>query len=182
MCFFVFSLVAFLIWWRLRTGFGLLTAFVLLGSGSNFMNVAIYSAELSATAVAVWELGAIIWPLFFLWLYLFPNGRAVPRRLLWIFMPLLSLLLFWGKDTLNVCLQWRYSVNGRLPDTLHINPKILMTDHITQANHFRPGNMRMSRPYFGCEVRGRFANNFQQTLHDQLLLPILGKLSLGAVC
>lgn len=92
--FLVFSLVAFLVWQRVRTGFGLLTAYVLLGSGSNFMNVAIYSAELSVTAIAVWELGAIIWPLFFIWLYFFPNGRAVPRRLLWALGPLLALFTF----------------------------------------------------------------------------------------
>ncbi len=94
--FFVFSLIALLIWWRVRTGFGLLTAYVLLVGGSAYMNVAIYGAELSETAVAAWELGALIWPLFMLWLYIFPNGRAVPRRLFWVFAPLLGLfsLLF----------------------------------------------------------------------------------------
>ena len=94
--FFVFSLIALLIWWRVRTGFGLLTAYVLLVGGSAYMNVAIYGAELSQTAVAAWELGALIWPLFMIWLYIFPNGRAVPRRLMWVFVPLLGLfsLLF----------------------------------------------------------------------------------------
>jgi hypothetical protein len=94
--FFVFSLMALLIWWRVRTGFGLLTAYVLLVGGSAYMNVAIYGAALSETAVAAWELGALIWPLFMLWLYIFPNGRAVPRQLLWVFAPLLGLfsLLF----------------------------------------------------------------------------------------
>jgi hypothetical protein len=58
------------------------------------MNVAIYSAELSVTAIAVWELGAIIWPLFFIWLYFFPDGRAVPRRILWALGPLLALFAF----------------------------------------------------------------------------------------
>ena len=89
--FMVFSLVAMLIWWRVRTGFGLLTAFVLLLGGSSFMAGAIYGADLSATALRAWEIGAIVWPLFFLWLYLFPDGRAVPRRLLWILGPLLRL-------------------------------------------------------------------------------------------
>jgi len=94
--FFVFSLIALLIWWRVRTSFGLLTAYVLLLGGSAQMNVAIYSAELSETAVAALELGALIGPLFMLWLYVFPNGHAVPRRLLWVFAPLLGLfsLLF----------------------------------------------------------------------------------------
>ena len=91
--FMVFSLVAMLIWWRVRTGFGLLTAFVLLLGGSSFMAGAIYGADLSATALRAWEIGAIVWPLFFLWLYLFPDGRAVPRRLLWILGPLLGLFM-----------------------------------------------------------------------------------------
>ena len=94
--FLVFSLIALLIWWRVRTSFGLLTAYVLLLGGSAFMNMAIYGAALSQTAVIAWELGALIWPLFMLWLYIFPNGRAVPLRLLWVFAPLLGLfsLLF----------------------------------------------------------------------------------------
>ncbi|NJN53492.1 MAG: hypothetical protein HC804_01305 [Anaerolineae bacterium] len=92
--FLVFSIIALLIWWRVHTWFGLLTAYVLLLAGSAYMSMAIQSAELSETAVAIWELGALIWPLFFLWLYLFPNGRAVPRRLLWVFVPLLSLFSF----------------------------------------------------------------------------------------
>ena len=82
--FMVFSLVAMLIWWRVRTGFGLLTAFVLLLGGSSTMAGAIYGANRSTMALRAWEIGGIVWPLFFLWLYLFPNGRAVPRRLLWI--------------------------------------------------------------------------------------------------
>ena len=89
--FMVFSLVAMLIWWRVRTGFGLLTAFVLLLGGSSTMAGAIYGANLSTMALRAWEIGGIVWPLFFLWLYLFPNGRAVPRRLLWILGPLLWL-------------------------------------------------------------------------------------------
>ncbi len=96
LAFLVFSIVGLLIWRQVCTGFGLLTAYVLLLTGSNFMNNAIYSAELSATALSIWELGAIVWPIFLLWLFLFPNGRAVPRRLLWLFAPLLTLfgLLF----------------------------------------------------------------------------------------
>jgi hypothetical protein len=31
----------------------------------------------------------VIWPFFFLWLYLFPDGRAVPRRLIWLLGPAL---------------------------------------------------------------------------------------------
>ena len=91
--FLAFSLIALLIWWRVRTGFGLLTAFVLLVGGSASMRTTIHGAELSSLALTAWEVGAVIWPLFFLWLYLFPNGRAVPRRLLWILGPVLGLFM-----------------------------------------------------------------------------------------
>ncbi len=92
----VFTLVAWLVWWRVRTGFGLLTAYVLLLGGSAFMGTAIYGAELSAAAVTAWEVGGLVWPLFFAWLYLFPDGRPVPRRAVWVLGPLLGLfaLLF----------------------------------------------------------------------------------------
>ncbi len=88
--FLVFTLVAFLIWQRVRTGFGLLTAYILL-LGSASMDVAVSSAEHSAAALTVWQLGAIIWLLFFPWLYLFPNGRAVPRWILWVLGTLFGL-------------------------------------------------------------------------------------------
>lgn len=110
--FFVFSLVALLIWWRVHTGYGLLTAYVLLGAGSAFMSVAIYSAELSRTALTIWELGAVIWPFFFPWLYLFPNGRAVPRALLWVFVPLagsFAALFLLNIPNLILQVEWRYA-------------------------------------------------------------------------
>jgi hypothetical protein len=83
------SLIALIIWWRLPTGFGLLTAFTLLATGGETLNVAIYSAGLSETAELVWHISALGWPFYFLWLFLFPDGRAVPKRLLWLFGPLL---------------------------------------------------------------------------------------------
>ena len=91
--FLVFSLIGLLIWRRVPTGFGLLTAYVLLVGGSAAMNITIYSAELSPTAFAAWQFGSLIWPLFFLWLYLFPNGRAIPRRLRWMIGPVLAVFL-----------------------------------------------------------------------------------------
>jgi hypothetical protein len=90
--FLVFSLVAFFIWWRVRTGFGLLTSFVLLLGGSFYLSVANYSEGYSETAVFAWELRENVWVLFLLWVYLFPNGRAVPRRLLWAFALLFTAL------------------------------------------------------------------------------------------
>jgi hypothetical protein len=85
------TLLALLIWRRRRDGFGLLTAFVLLVTASESMTVAIYSAEISRVAQIIWEMGAFIWPVFLLWLYLFPDGRAVPRRLALLLGPLLAL-------------------------------------------------------------------------------------------
>ena len=87
----VFSLIAGLIWWRVRSGFGLLTAYVLLLGGSAAMGTAIYGAGLPYWVITLWGIGALVWPLFFLWLFLFPNGVAVPRALLWIILPVLGL-------------------------------------------------------------------------------------------
>lgn len=91
--FLVFSLVAVLIWWQARTWFGWLTAMVLVLGGSYAMGNAVYTAQLSLIALKIWGFGALIWPFFFLWIYLFPDGRMVPRRLFWFFAPLLALFL-----------------------------------------------------------------------------------------
>jgi hypothetical protein len=87
----VFTLVAALVWWRLRTWFGWLTAMVLLVGGSNVQNNVVRTAMIWPTAYFIWTVGAFIWPLLVLWLYLFPDGRPVPRRLLWIVGPLVAL-------------------------------------------------------------------------------------------
>ena len=87
----VFTLVAALVWWRLRTWFGWLTAMVLLVGGSNVQNNVIRTAMIWPPAYFIWTVGALIWPLLVLWLYLFPDGRPVPRRLLWIVGPLVAL-------------------------------------------------------------------------------------------
>jgi hypothetical protein len=84
-----FGLIAWLIWARVRTWFGLLTAMVLMLGGSNAMGYAVYTAQLSATAIRLWSFGALIWPFFFLWIYLFPDGSIRPGRLFYVFLPLL---------------------------------------------------------------------------------------------
>ena len=89
----VFSLTAALVWWRLRTWFGWLTAMVLLVGGSNVQSNVVHTATISPVAKTIWEAGALIWPFFFLWLYLFPDGRAVPRRLRWAIGPLLAVFM-----------------------------------------------------------------------------------------
>ena len=92
----VFSLMAALVWWRLRTWFGWLTAMVLLVGGSNVQSNVVRTAMISPVAQTIWEAGALIWPFFFVWLYLFPDGTAVPRRLRWVIGPLVAVftLLF----------------------------------------------------------------------------------------
>jgi len=89
----VFTLTAALVWWRLRTWFGWLTAMVLLVGGSNVQSNVVRSAMISPVAQTIWEAGALIWPFFFLWLYLFPDGRGVPRRLRWAIGPLLAVFM-----------------------------------------------------------------------------------------
>jgi len=89
----VFSLTAALVWWRLRTWFGWLTAMVLLVGGSNVQSNVVHTAMISPVAQTIWEAGALIWPFFFLWLYLFPDGCGVPRRLRWAIGPLLAVFM-----------------------------------------------------------------------------------------
>ena len=47
--------------------------------------------------LAVYEVGALFWPLVLLYFFLFPNGKAVPRRALWLIAPVL--LLHFGFQT-----------------------------------------------------------------------------------
>lgn len=47
--------------------------------------------------LAVYEVGALFWPLMLLYFFLFPNGKAVPRRVLWLIAPVL--LLHFGFQT-----------------------------------------------------------------------------------
>jgi hypothetical protein len=89
----VFTLAAALVVWRLRTWFGWLTAMVLLVGGSNVQSNVVRTAMISPVAQTIWEAGALIWPLFFVWLYLFPDGRAVPRRLRWVIGPLVAVFM-----------------------------------------------------------------------------------------
>jgi hypothetical protein len=77
---FVFYLLAGLIWWRLPNWFGWATASILLLAGSEAMTEAVFTAQFASWILTF---GGFVWPFFFLWLYLFPNGRPAPRRLLW---------------------------------------------------------------------------------------------------
>lgn len=85
---FIHYLVAGLIFWRLpRSWFGLLTAFVILLTGSSAMEDARQAAGLvdgmGKIVLLLTYLGALVWPIYPIWLYLFPDGRAVPRWARW---------------------------------------------------------------------------------------------------
>ena len=74
------SIAALILWKARREWFHWFTAFVLLfyptGQLYDFTSV----AQIAYTYVTV---GAILWPAYLLFLYLFPNGRAVPRWTRW---------------------------------------------------------------------------------------------------
>lgn len=77
---FVYNVVAVVILLRAPTLFGWLTAFVLMWMGVVTMTRAVGVAEPFAGAVFLVEIpGYLVWPLWLLWLYLFPTGQPVPR-------------------------------------------------------------------------------------------------------
>lgn len=84
----VHYVVAGLIFWRLPSSwFGLLSAFVILFTGSAALEDASQVAglvdSLGPFVRLLIDLGALVWPIFPIWLYLFPDGRAVPRWARW---------------------------------------------------------------------------------------------------
>lgn len=77
-----------LVLWRMRDSwFGLLTATVLMLTPTALFLNPISMAELPPAHLFLFDLAGMVWPFFFLWLYLFPDGRAVPRWTLWIAVP-----------------------------------------------------------------------------------------------
>ena len=93
----VYYITAALIFWRATNAFGWFTTFVLLlmGVGTNMARAVAVAAPFPSALFLIEIPAYLIWPLWLLWLYLFPNGRAVPRwsRLLVMVMFLLFLLL-----------------------------------------------------------------------------------------
>jgi hypothetical protein len=88
----VYYLLTALIAWRTTTGFGQFTAFVLLFlSIGTLMGHIVEVAHPFLYANLLLEIpGYLIWPAWLGWLYLFPNGRPVPRRTLWPMVLILS--------------------------------------------------------------------------------------------
>lgn len=77
----VFFGVAGLIVWRAkRSWFGWLTALVLMGIGATSMTQVLHVVRPPAVVLlAVEATGWFVWPVMFLWIYLFPSGAAAPR-------------------------------------------------------------------------------------------------------
>ena len=77
----VFFGVAGLIIWRAKSSwFGWLTALVLVGLGATFMTQVVHVVTPPAGVLpAIEVVGWLVWPVMFLWIYLFPSGRAAPR-------------------------------------------------------------------------------------------------------
>lgn len=76
----VYYVTAALIFWRATSGFGWFTAFVLLlmGIGTTMARAVGVAAPFPGALFLIEIPSYIVWPLWFLWLYLFPTGRPVP--------------------------------------------------------------------------------------------------------
>ena len=75
------SVAALILWKARREWFHWFTAFVLLF----YPGGELYTfTEVSQIAYTYVQLGSLLWPSYLLFLYLFPNGRAVPRWTRWI--------------------------------------------------------------------------------------------------
>ena len=79
--------VAAVVAWRARRQwFAWYTAFIIVFLGEYALAQQVYAARLFS--LEWYETGAIFWFLLLPYFYLFPNGRPVPRRALWIVGPL----------------------------------------------------------------------------------------------
>ncbi len=77
----IYYLLTILIVWRTRNGFGWFTAYVLLllCTGSIWGGIVEVAQPLPFAGLLVQIPGYLVWPAWVLWIYLFPNGQAVPR-------------------------------------------------------------------------------------------------------
>lgn len=86
-----FCVAGVLVLWKSEGDpFRLFTAFILLFFPLGYLNIFI---EVGQIGYFFMSLGSLFWPGFLLFLYLFPNGRAVPRWSLWLMVPILALHL-----------------------------------------------------------------------------------------
>jgi hypothetical protein len=75
-----FGVAGLLVWRAKRSWFGWLTALVLIGIGTNEMTQVLHVVRPPAGILLTIEAAAwLVWPVMFLWIYLFPSGGAAPR-------------------------------------------------------------------------------------------------------
>jgi len=75
-----FGVAGLLVWRAKRSWFGWLTALVLIGIGATEMTQVLHVVRPPAgILLAIEAAGWFVWPLMFLWIYLFPSGGAAPR-------------------------------------------------------------------------------------------------------
>ena len=78
LCFWVVG--GLLFWRKSDTWIGLLAAFILFSTGPGLSGLQLSRVQGSPTAETLGQInGILIWPMFFIFLYLFPNGKFVPR-------------------------------------------------------------------------------------------------------
>jgi hypothetical protein len=98
-------LIGGLILWRNpESWFALLTAFILMMIGSAPMREPLSVVERGDIFK---EIGGTVWPFFFLWLYLFPNGRPEPRWTRWLaygctIIAAIVFIILWAADVANL--------------------------------------------------------------------------------
>jgi hypothetical protein len=75
-----FGVAGLLVWRAKRSWFGWLTALVLIGLGTTELTRVLEVVPPPADILlAIEAVGWFVWPVMFLWIYLFPTGRAAPR-------------------------------------------------------------------------------------------------------
>jgi hypothetical protein len=111
------SIGVLLFWRRSNTWAGLLVAFILFAIGPGFSNLHLTGAPTPVWLNTLYQLMAIFtWPTFFVMLYLFPNGKFVPRftRSLAVLPYFLSLIgrIFPRLDAIGIYLLIPYAIGG----------------------------------------------------------------------
>ena len=99
--------------WRARVqAFGRFTAVALMLLGTTEMAVSVVGSGMFASLLPLFYLpGYLAWPLWVLWLYLFPNGRVAPR---WAVYPMGALFAaFFGLQVASLL-----AVLGIIPPTI----------------------------------------------------------------
>ena len=75
-----FGVAGLLVWRAKRSWFGWLTALVLIGLGAVDMTQVLHTVRPPTGILLTIEAAAwLVWPVMFLWIYLFPSGGAAPR-------------------------------------------------------------------------------------------------------